>query len=146
MEAEEALRRGPFVRQIVVMLDQIGSRPSSSVIALVGPWGSGKTSTVNLVIAGLDQNTWAGAGRLLPWALSTPDAIVGELLGAIASSLPKDPKAASLLLSLSGGCSFGRCWMAVRCRREWQGKRWYPAAGRVAPWFLVARAADSVVR
>ncbi|MBL7261351.1 P-loop NTPase fold protein [Paractinoplanes lichenicola] len=95
--ADEALGRGPFVKRFAEMLDLVGGQQSSSVVALVGPWGSGKTSTANLVIACLDSAAWGGIGRLTPWALSTPDAIVGELLGAIAGALPQDRKATRAL-------------------------------------------------
>jgi hypothetical protein len=35
---EDLFGRGQFVARAVALLDQIGSRPSSTVVGLVGPW------------------------------------------------------------------------------------------------------------
>ncbi|MFG1603579.1 P-loop NTPase fold protein [Actinoplanes sp. NPDC049265] len=69
------------------MLDEIGAHASSTVVALVGPWGSGKTSTVNLILDSLRAERW-GVARLNPWALGSAEAIVAELLAAIGEALP----------------------------------------------------------
>ncbi|WP_432976769.1 P-loop NTPase fold protein [Dactylosporangium sp. CA-233914] len=85
---EDLLGRGPFVARAIALLDQIGSRPSSTVIGLVGPWGSGKTSTIRMIAAGLNPDRW-GVTWINPWALSGPDAVVTELLGAIRAAVPE---------------------------------------------------------
>lgn len=85
---EDLFGRGPFVSRAVALLDQIGSRPSSTVVGLVGPWGSGKTSTIRMIVAGLNPDRW-GITWINPWALSGPDAVVTELLGAIRAAVPE---------------------------------------------------------
>jgi hypothetical protein len=72
----------------VELLDQIGSKPSSTVVGLVGPWGSGKTSTIQMIASSLNRDLW-GVTWINPWALSGPDAVVTELLGAIRSAVPE---------------------------------------------------------
>lgn len=89
---EDLFGRGPFVSRAVALLDQIGSRPSSTVVGLVGPWGSGKTSTIRMIVAGLDPDRW-GVTWINPWALSGPDAVVMELLGAIRAAVPEKTSA-----------------------------------------------------
>jgi predicted KAP-like P-loop ATPase len=69
------------------LLEQIRAGSTSTVLGLVGPWGSGKTSTVNLVIDGLDRQLW-GVAQVNPWALSGPDAVIAELLAGVSAALP----------------------------------------------------------
>ncbi|MBB5828589.1 KAP family P-loop NTPase fold protein [Micromonospora carbonacea] len=90
--SEDLFGRGPFVARAVALLDQIGSRPSSTVVGLVGPWGSGKTSTIRMIVAGLNSDRW-GVTWINPWALSGPDAVVTELLGAIRAAVPEKTSA-----------------------------------------------------
>ncbi|AGL14219.1 P-loop NTPase fold protein [Actinoplanes sp. N902-109] len=88
----DQLGRLPFVRRVVAMLDEVRSHPNSTVMALVGPWGSGKTSTINLVLDALGTERWAVA-RLNPWAMGSSESIAAELLAAIGTALPSTPKA-----------------------------------------------------
>ena len=48
-QAEDLLGRGAFVDRVAEVLDELQASEESSVLALVGPWGSGKSSTINLV-------------------------------------------------------------------------------------------------
>jgi predicted KAP-like P-loop ATPase len=91
---EDGLGRLPFISQLAQLLEQVGASASSTVVGLVGPWGSGKTSTVNLVVAGLDRERWAVA-PLNPWALSGPDGVVADLLAAVRAALPTKGTAAA---------------------------------------------------
>ncbi|MEU8076778.1 P-loop NTPase fold protein [Catellatospora citrea] len=86
--SEDLFGRGPFVARAVALLNQIGSRSSSTVFGLVGPWGSGKTSTIRMIVAGLNPDLW-GVTWINPWALSGSDAVVTELLGAIRAAVPE---------------------------------------------------------
>jgi predicted KAP-like P-loop ATPase len=52
---EDRLKRGPFVSQLARVLREWRHR-DSLVIALFGPWGSGKTSLVNLVLEHLGEH------------------------------------------------------------------------------------------
>jgi hypothetical protein len=81
---DDSLDRALFVDRARELLEQVGRHPESTVVGLVGPWGSGKSSTVNMIEEGLDRPRW-GVARVTPWGLSGPDQIVAELLAAVAS-------------------------------------------------------------
>ncbi|MGW1344339.1 KAP family P-loop NTPase fold protein [Kribbella sp. NPDC002412] len=85
----DQLDRLVFVERVQELIDHVGGSPASTVIGLVGPWGSGKTSTVNMIVEGLDTSRWLLA-YVTPWALAGSEAVVSELLGGIATALPKD--------------------------------------------------------
>lgn len=87
---DDGLQRGPFARQLAAVLDEIGAASATStVIAVTGPWGSGKTSILKLALQHLKLTTWRTAW-LNPWALSGPDAVTHELIASIASAMPDD--------------------------------------------------------
>ncbi|MEO9322258.1 P-loop NTPase fold protein [Nocardioides sp. C4-1] len=88
---QDALGRLAFAKSITDLIAKVGKASSSStVIGITGPWGSGKTSTVNFALSGLDSKTWM-VERLNPWALSGPDAVASEVFNAIAAALPPGP-------------------------------------------------------
>jgi hypothetical protein len=84
--ADDGLNRAVFVRQVLRVLARIAEEPSSTVIGLIGPWGSGKTSTINMAVGALPKS-WAVA-RLTPWALPDADSLIRDLLASVGSALP----------------------------------------------------------
>ncbi|WP_344514045.1 P-loop NTPase fold protein [Dactylosporangium maewongense] len=85
--SDDRFGRQGFIAHAVELVQQIGTQPSSTVIGLVGPWGSGKTSSMHLIVAGLPEGIWR-VTWINPWALSGADAVITELLGAIRAALP----------------------------------------------------------
>ncbi len=95
-------KRIPFARRVVAVFSEVASSPSSTVVGIVGPWGSGKTSTLKLIEAVLKEvgesarsgqmSTPASlpwrTGWLNPWLLSGPESIVAELMNCIRDALP----------------------------------------------------------
>lgn len=64
---QDMLRRGPFASRVARVIDEVRLMEESSVLAIVGPWGSGKSSLINLAVAKLGSgwrairaNTWPG--------------------------------------------------------------------------------------
>jgi hypothetical protein len=87
---EDRLQRRPFAKQVAAVLDEVGqASATSTVIAVTGPWGSGKTSILKLATAHLRLGTWRKTW-FNPWALSGPDAVTHELIASIASVMPSD--------------------------------------------------------
>lgn len=80
--------RQAFVERAHRILEQVAANASSTVMGLVGPWGSGKTSTLNMIVSGLDHDVW-GVSVVNPWALPDSDSVVAEILAAVGSALPK---------------------------------------------------------
>jgi KAP family P-loop domain len=63
---QDMLRRGSFAGRVARVIDEVRLMEDSSVLAIVGPWGSGKSSLINLAVAELGSgwkviraNTWA---------------------------------------------------------------------------------------
>lgn len=86
---EDTLGRDPFAASVAAVLEQIGTASTSTVVGVVGPWGSGKTSTLALTCAHLNADNWQ-VEWMNPWVLSGAEAITWELLTSIAAALPAD--------------------------------------------------------
>ncbi|WCT05885.1 KAP family P-loop NTPase fold protein [Rhodococcus qingshengii] len=63
---------------------------SSVVFGLSGPWGSGKTSTLNLIHNALRENENWKVVFFTPWAVDDPYALAEEFYRTIASAMPAD--------------------------------------------------------
>src|SRR6478672_7790252 len=88
LETDDALGRAPFAQRIAQIITGVTKTSGSTVIGLVGPWGSGKTSTVNMIRTSLPDEL--RVSDINPWALAGPSEIVHELLTAILSTIPKN--------------------------------------------------------
>lgn len=85
---EDALHRAPFAHAIAADVARYDSE-SSIVVALLGPWGSGKTSLLNMVVERLMEEA---PGRYIvthfnPWLFSGTDQLVTYFLYEIATEL-----------------------------------------------------------
>lgn len=65
VEAPDRLDRSRFVATLARSINSLAGQRSSSVIGLVGPWGSGKTSIIGLVKSQLNQT--ATSEDIHPW-------------------------------------------------------------------------------
>jgi hypothetical protein len=92
------LRRGSFASRVARVIDEVRLMEDSSVLAVVGPWGSGKSSLINLAVADLGDG-WKVI-RANIWAPPDVAGVIAELFAAIRTALPSDGrgrKAAELL-------------------------------------------------
>lgn len=89
----DSLDRGSFADAVVALLEQVGEQDASSVLGLIGPWGSGKSSLLNTIVDRLraiqrDQRTWVVA-EFNPWfysdLASLQNGFFGQLSGAVKS-------------------------------------------------------------
>lgn len=85
--AEDLLGRAPFAGRVSEVLDDAGRLASSTVLGLAGPWGSGKTSTIKLVLSHLGE-PWR-VREVNPWGLRGAEEIVIEVLTSISSAFPE---------------------------------------------------------
>lgn len=88
--AQDLLGRKSFGERIVSVLDVVKSQSPSSVLGLIGPWGSGKTSVLNLVVS---ERKARGGWEVVvfnPWELSDIDSLLRSFFLAIIAALPED--------------------------------------------------------
>ena len=85
--SEDLLQRSKFVERIVREIDMIDAS-QGYVMAVMGQWGSGKTSVLNLVKECL-QNKEMLVVDYNPWLLSGTEALVAGLFGEINAKLNK---------------------------------------------------------
>lgn len=95
----DALGRRPFADRVADLIRQLAGHSSSTVLGLVGAWGSGKSTTIEYVLDALD-GSGVRVSRCNPWALSGGDAVAADLIASIGAALPdaKGTKAARKLL------------------------------------------------
>ncbi|MFL5911518.1 MAG: P-loop NTPase fold protein [Gaiellaceae bacterium] len=84
------LRRGDFAQHLAGALNRVGAFSSSTVVGLVGPWGSGKTSVINLMEQDLEEN-WR-VSHFEPWESGDVGSLIQGFFGAISSALPDDDR------------------------------------------------------
>lgn len=87
---QDTLGRLPYAQRAAELIYATHSFESSAVFGLSGPWGSGKTSLVNMIVEALQQEhpKWAVA-RFTPWATSDISGLLGEFYSSLAEVLPR---------------------------------------------------------
>lgn len=87
--AEDRLARAPFAARVAELIRSIPDGADSTVIGVVGPWGGGKTSILNLIREDLGKSNTVGVAQFTPWAMNDSTSLIVEffatLLGAHAS-------------------------------------------------------------
>jgi hypothetical protein len=93
---EDKLDRQPFARRVAERIVSAGNGPST-VFGLAGKWGSGKSSTVNLIRNVIEQEYGeetreGGAWSVIsftPWSCADLAALTDEFYFAIATAMPQ---------------------------------------------------------
>jgi hypothetical protein len=88
---DDHLGRESFVRSAVEVIERSWSCDESTVVGLLGPWGSGKTSLINLIDRELTSrpDPWHIA-YFTPWSAGDSAGVMAEFYAAIAAALPDD--------------------------------------------------------
>ncbi|MFI7066717.1 P-loop NTPase fold protein [Kribbella sp. NPDC050124] len=91
--APDLLGRSQFAETVVTALSAVRRQGRSSVLGLVGPWGSGKSSVINLVRRRLDDsgNDWRVA-ICTPWLYSDLETLQAGFFEELREALPDDQR------------------------------------------------------
>jgi hypothetical protein len=82
--------RQHFIDRAVDIARAIGAKDSSTVLALIGPWGSGKTSILNAIVGRLrEADDRVTVSEFNPWMVTSLEDLVAEFLETVASELPE---------------------------------------------------------
>ncbi|MFD8597551.1 P-loop NTPase fold protein [Kitasatospora sp. NPDC059646] len=83
-----------YADHAVGLLQDVRDQSESGVLALIGPWGSGKSSVLKMVLHRLGEPepaSWSVA-ELNPWLYSDLDSLTAALFSEIRAALPKDDR------------------------------------------------------
>lgn len=85
--SEDRLDRQSFAESLARILSQV-SFPTSFTVGLYGPWGSGKTSLLNMVLEQVEsQNEEVVILRFNPWLCSDPKQLITQFFKQLASAI-----------------------------------------------------------
>ena len=93
--AQDEFARAGYARRAAGLIDGSWSSDTSTVFGLTGPWGSGKTSLIEMIVEELPtgQQGWHVA-RFTPWASTDVAGLLSEFCASLAEALPKDRRKA----------------------------------------------------
>lgn len=83
---DDKLSRAPFAKRVAGLISGIPDGADSTVIGVIGPWGGGKTSILNLIRAELEQNSSMGVAQFTPWAVSDSASLMVEFFATLLNS------------------------------------------------------------
>ncbi|MDG4823279.1 P-loop NTPase fold protein [Asanoa sp. WMMD1127] len=86
-EVNDQLDRGRLAAQLTRSIEAVSNQSDSAVVALVGPWGSGKSSLLIGIEANLREEGWYLA-RHNPWAYSSYERSVAGFFAEIRDVVP----------------------------------------------------------
>ncbi|OPC76469.1 hypothetical protein B4N89_46340 [Embleya scabrispora] len=100
----DLLGRETYARHAVGVLQRVRRQSDSGVLALIGSWGSGKSSVLTMVMGLLAEETdeaWSVA-ELNPWLYSDLESLTLALFSEIREALPKGDRWSTARTTLAG--------------------------------------------
>lgn len=91
IERPDELDRSGFAQYLVHLLESVSRQSDSSVMALIGDWGAGKSSILGLLRRKLEGATWRLA-EFNPWTYPDPVALQRGFFAELMSALPPDDR------------------------------------------------------
>ncbi|MFC6677875.1 P-loop NTPase fold protein [Nonomuraea ferruginea] len=89
----DLLGRSAYAKDLAAVLDRVSRHESSSVLALIGPWGSGKSSLIAMTRRSLIERQapreWLMA-EYNPWSYTDVDTLIAGFFAEIRDALPED--------------------------------------------------------
>lgn len=100
---EDKLERDPFVRRLVsALIEPETGRSRGVVIGITGPWGSGKSSILNLLRERLKEiHPDTVVVSFDPWLISGRNDLISELINELLATIKSEPKIAKRLKNLT---------------------------------------------
>ncbi|WP_367133556.1 P-loop NTPase fold protein [Saccharothrix sp. HUAS TT1] len=86
----DQLHRSSFAVRVASVINDIAEQSGSAVIGVVGPWGSGKTSLVNLIsheLRSAEATTWK-VSWFRPWLFVDTESLLREFFTTLSDELP----------------------------------------------------------
>ncbi|MFJ7630937.1 P-loop NTPase fold protein [Streptomyces sp. NPDC097595] len=94
-EGPDLLGHGQYAQHVISLLDRVRAQTETGVLALIGPWGSGKSSVLGKVTRRLQESRneegWLVA-ELNPWLYSDLESLTLALFSEIREALPKSER------------------------------------------------------
>lgn len=84
--SQDKLSRVEFARGVARLISGIPRGADSTVIGLIGPWGGGKTSILNLVREELEVAGKFAVASFTPWAVSDSNSLMVEFFATLLDS------------------------------------------------------------
>lgn len=86
----DRFRRGPLARRLADLVRSIAASDESMVFAVIGAWGSGKTSLLHMMEGELKGDV--EVVRFNPWLVGSVDDLLRDFFATLAESIPDDAK------------------------------------------------------
>lgn len=83
---KDKLDRGPFVKMVANLIEGLADSNDSTVLGLVGAWGSGKSTVLHYITRRLDRTI--KVVRFNPWSFEDDESLQAGLYSAILEAVP----------------------------------------------------------